>query len=115
MVEKELLLIRQSITLQSLNVRQSAEETGLLIAAEEKLGLGACSIAENWAYFPYLAENSSRNSLHFRLTGGESGIRTHDTVSRIHAFQACAFSHSAISPADDLRFVDCLRRSGRVS
>src|SRR5438552_12148236 len=31
--------------------------------------------------------------------GGESGIRTHDTVSRIHAFQACAFSHSAISPA----------------
>src|SRR5581483_6447274 len=31
--------------------------------------------------------------------GGESGIRTHDTVSRIHAFQACALSHSAISPA----------------
>jgi hypothetical protein len=30
--------------------------------------------------------------------GGESGIRTHDTVSRIHAFQASAFSHSAISP-----------------
>ncbi len=22
--------------------------------------------------------------------GGESGIRTHDTVSRIHTFQACA-------------------------
>ena len=31
-------------------------------------------------------------------TGGETGIRTLDTVSRIHAFQACAFSHSAISP-----------------
>src|SRR5689334_1784589 len=30
--------------------------------------------------------------------GGESGIRTHDRVSPIHAFQACAFSHSAISP-----------------
>ena len=30
-------------------------------------------------------------------TGG-SGIRTHDTVARIHAFQACAFSHSAIPP-----------------
>src|SRR5947207_12658894 len=30
--------------------------------------------------------------------GGGSGIRTHDTVSRIHAFQACAFSHSAIPP-----------------
>jgi hypothetical protein len=32
--------------------------------------------------------------------GGGSGIRTHDTVSRIHAFQACAFSHSAIPPAN---------------
>jgi hypothetical protein len=31
-------------------------------------------------------------------TGGERGIRTLDTVSRIHAFQACAFSHSATSP-----------------
>jgi hypothetical protein len=30
--------------------------------------------------------------------GGEGGIRTHDTVSRIHAFQACALSHSATSP-----------------
>jgi ParB/Sulfiredoxin domain len=31
-------------------------------------------------------------------TGGETGIRTLDRVSPIHAFQACAFSHSAISP-----------------
>ena len=31
-------------------------------------------------------------------SGGEGGIRTHDTVSRIHAFQACALSHSATSP-----------------
>src|ERR1700747_1055527 len=30
--------------------------------------------------------------------GGESGIRTHVTLSSKHAFQACAFSHSAISP-----------------
>jgi hypothetical protein len=30
--------------------------------------------------------------------GGERGIRTPDTVSRIHAFEARAFSHSAISP-----------------
>src|SRR5882724_9897169 len=30
--------------------------------------------------------------------GGESGIRTHVRVSPKHAFQACAFSHSAISP-----------------
>ena len=32
-------------------------------------------------------------------SGGESGIRTHVRVSPKHAFQACAFSHSAISPA----------------
>jgi site-specific DNA recombinase len=32
------------------------------------------------------------------LNGGESGIRTRDTVSRIHTFQACAFNHSATSP-----------------
>ena len=32
-------------------------------------------------------------------SGGESGIRTHVTLSSKHAFQACAFSHSAISPA----------------
>jgi hypothetical protein len=35
-------------------------------------------------------------------TGGESGIRTHVRVSPKHAFQACAFSHSAISPANNL-------------
>ena len=32
--------------------------------------------------------------------GGERGIRTLDRVSPIHAFQACAFNHSAISPED---------------
>ena len=32
------------------------------------------------------------------IAGGESGIRTHVRVSPKHAFQACAFNHSAISP-----------------
>ena len=31
-------------------------------------------------------------------TGGERGIRTPDTRKGIHAFEARAFSHSAISP-----------------
>src|SRR5215203_5508058 len=31
-------------------------------------------------------------------TGGESGIRTHGRVSPTHAFQACSFNHSDISP-----------------
>ena len=30
--------------------------------------------------------------------GGETGIRTLETVPRLHAFQACAFDHSATSP-----------------
>ena len=46
-----------------------------------------------------------------RKAGGESGIRTHDTVSRIHAFQACAFSHSAISPINQF----CAPRGPTVS
>ena len=31
--------------------------------------------------------------------GGGGGIRTLETVARLHAFQACAFSHSATPPA----------------
>ncbi len=29
---------------------------------------------------------------------GEGGIRTHGTLSRTHAFQACSLSHSDTSP-----------------
>ena len=35
--------------------------------------------------------------------GGENGIRTRDTLARIHAFQACSFSHSDISPRNSSR------------
>ncbi len=34
----------------------------------------------------------------FRSDGGWGGIRTHETVARLHAFQACAFDHSATHP-----------------
>jgi hypothetical protein len=44
-----------------------------------------------------------------RRYGGESGIRTHVRVSPKHAFQACAFSHSAISPATNLRSENLLQ------
>src|ERR1035438_4874180 len=40
--------------------------------------------------------------------GGESGIRTHVTLSSKHAFQACAFSHSAISRAPRAAIVSIL-------
>ena len=33
-----------------------------------------------------------------QISGGERGIRTLETVTRLHTFQACAFDHSATSP-----------------
>ena len=33
-----------------------------------------------------------------KFNGGENGIRTHERVTPLHAFQACAFNHSATSP-----------------
>src|SRR4030095_11058973 len=39
--------------------------------------------------------------------GGESGIRTHGRVSPTHAFQACSFNHSDISPS--LKSTTCER------
>jgi hypothetical protein len=35
-------------------------------------------------------------------SGGEEEIRTLDTVSRIHTFQACSFNHSDTSPDLDV-------------
>ena len=35
------------------------------------------------------------------IPGGEMGIRTPDTVARIHAFQACSLNHSDTSPTLD--------------
>src|SRR6516164_8088237 len=46
----------------------------------------------------FLACSEGKRRIANERAGGEGGIRTHDTVSRIHAFQACALSHSATSP-----------------
>src|SRR5665213_907997 len=40
-----------------------------------------------------------------RSIGGGSGIRTHVTVSRKHAFQACAFGHSSSPTLTKARLV----------
>src|SRR5262252_9832518 len=48
-------------------------------------------------FYIYAVISNITNNL-VKWIGGEGGIRTHDTVSRIHAFQACALSHSATSP-----------------
>ena len=37
----------------------------------------------------------------FSIYGGEGGIRTLERDKPLHAFQACAFSHSATSPELD--------------
>ena len=59
----------------------------------------------------FLAAPKSLNQSLLERTGGESGIRTHVTLSSKHAFQACAFSHSATSPgkrAFKLRLAEAL-------
>lgn len=47
-----------------------------------------------------LALKTKKNKQNSEKNGGGSGIRTRDTVSRIHTFQACAFNHSATPPAE---------------
>ena len=46
------------------------------------------------------------------LISGERGIRTLDTCEGIHAFQACAFSHSAISPKEGVGFEPTVPHNG---
>src|SRR6185312_534025 len=46
---------------------------------------------------PIKADRNSGGKVRSRI-GGERGIRTPDTVPRIHAFEACGFNHSPISP-----------------
>ena len=43
--------------------------------------------------------------------GGEGGIRTPVTLSSNHAFQACAFNHSATSPASGLALCEKQRQA----
>ena len=46
-----------------------------------------------------LPSEASERSERLAKDGGESGIRTHGRVSPTHAFQACSFNHSDISPS----------------
>ncbi len=45
------------------------------------------------------SKDYNSNNINGLVSGGGSGIRTRDTVSRIHTFQACAFNHSATPPS----------------
>jgi hypothetical protein len=55
--------------------------------------------AGKWPAVGLHCANWQDHSLTVRLAGGGSGIRTHVTVSRKHAFQACAFNRSATPPS----------------
>ena len=46
-----------------------------------------------------LAQVKVTCAIRYLNRGGGGGIRTRDTVSRIHTFQACAFDRSATPPA----------------
>ena len=50
----------------------------------------------------------------FCESGGEEEIRTLDTVSRIHTFQACSFNHSDTSPDLDVLAFTPSRRANVV-
>jgi hypothetical protein len=66
-------------------------------------GIGRCGIVWRFAcevrgYWASMRTRKPAETIGLRQGGGGSGIRTHVTVSRKHAFQACAFSHSATPP-----------------
>jgi integrase len=66
-----------------------------VFASPTRLGRLPWSYPRVWGVFQKAAKVAKVGKKY----GGESGIRTHVTLSSKHAFQACAFSHSAISPA----------------
>ena len=45
--------------------------------------------------------------------GGAEGIRTLETVPRLHTFQACAFDHSATAPTTSLSNLETKRQASR--
>jgi hypothetical protein len=53
---------------------------------------------EPFGVFTRLVRFIARQVKQYKGYGGERGIRTPDTRKGIHAFEARAFSHSAISP-----------------
>src|SRR5262249_33666956 len=52
-----------------------------------------------WSHLWRENSKASKKDYISTICGGEGGIRTLETVARLHAFQACAFDHSATSPS----------------
>ena len=49
-------------------------------------------------YYEYKSIYLNNSMIYINIFGGATGIRTLETVSRLHTFQACAFDHSATAP-----------------
>src|SRR5437763_13691878 len=88
------------------------------------LGSGSGVTASHWCthyrcFLPDLAGFAGSNCAAPRnLISGESGIRTHGGVSPTHAFQACSFNHSDISPGPCTNSTvptDCTTFDSRIS
>jgi hypothetical protein len=97
----------RNLELVSAKERQSPLTVRIEVAFLAAPGVSNLDGAErNGLYFKKLFSSRALadNREHLRTdVGGGSGIRTHVTVSRKHAFQACAFSHSATPPVSSLR------------
>jgi hypothetical protein len=53
---------------------------------------------EMWGLNPHLLNKLNKSNMLMYSTGGEGGIRTPDTVTRMPHFECGAFNHSATSP-----------------
>lgn len=80
--------------------RETSEESNLKSARHPHKCRGAAQTGANAAKIRCF---QTVNDIAEMRVGGEGGIRTLDTVSRIHAFQASALSHSATSPCREVR------------
>ncbi len=81
-----------------------AERKGFPLSAKALAGRlallrSASNSVRTPAYHYFLKIRRLLALLLFLENGGEEGIRTLDTVTREHAFQACALNHSATSPS----------------
>ncbi len=82
-----------SAVIRSRELRPKRTDFGLA-AAKPVLSPSRITLENNGKIRPQLyLENAFA-----RAGGGATGIRTLETVSRLHTFQACAFDHSATAP-----------------
>ena len=76
------------------NMRQN-----FAVAAPSSKGIQSKMWCKMWVESVWIVVMYNKIKTLRRCCGGERGIRTLETVPRLHTFQACAFDHSATSPS----------------